>query len=62
MGTICTTANLGDVVFNKEYQGYNQNKESKDQSSQIEGQVVNFNNNLPDGCMDIDSDAATAAA
>ena len=42
MGPICTTANLGDVVFNENYEDHNSVKAANDQSEKIPGSDPTF--------------------
>lgn len=53
MGPVCTTANLGDVAFNKEYADFNQEKNDRDVSDHIPGFDVTFREGLERGCVQV---------
>ena len=53
MGPVCTTANLGDVAFNKNYADFNQEKKDRDVSSEIPDFYYTFRQGLERGCVQV---------
>ena len=57
LGPICPTANLGDIVFNQQYDKYNANKVNSDSSEPIPGAEVNYKTDLSNNCLATPQDA-----